>query len=123
MQGQEIAEVRIEGSGQHRDLVVIPKTGEHVRLPSTADVTVETEGHVLVRAGSGDGGTLRVSFSGDLLLGRGEIHWKQSETEWNGLWRRARTRSRPWWQNQEALEIELDGQLKARILIVGRARP
>lgn len=119
MVGQAVAEVRIEGTGKDRDLVIVPKTGEHVRFPSTADVTVETEGRVIVRTSGSEDSSIRVTFTGDLVLERGEVHWKEGEGEWQSLWRRARTRSRPWWRQADALEIEVDSALHVRIALVG----
>jgi hypothetical protein len=120
MEGQPLCEVRIEGNGSDRDVVIIPKAGEHVRFPSAGEIMIETSGRVFSRATGIEGGSIRVSFSGELVLERGEVRWNDSEAEWQALWRRARTRSRPWWHKAEGQEIELDLPLDARFLIVGK---
>jgi len=120
MEGQPLAELRIEGNGSARDLIVVPKAGEQVRFPSAGEIMVESVGRVLARTTPLEGGSLRVSFTAaELLLERGEVKWAEGEAEWHALWRRARTRSRPWWR-ESAPEIELDHALHARLTIVGR---
>jgi hypothetical protein len=120
MQGQSLCELRIEGNGKDRDVVIVPKTGEHVRFPSAGELMIETSGRVLARATGIEGGAMRVSFSGELMLEQGEVRWSEGEAEWQAVWRRARTRSRPWWHQTQAQEIELDVPLDARFVLVGQ---
>jgi hypothetical protein len=119
-QGTPIAEVRIEGSGKGRDVVIVPRTGERLRLQAASDIAIETVGRVMVRTAAIDDISLRVTFSGDLVLERGEVAFDGGEDEWQKLWRRAQTRSRPWWHQNEQ-ELELDWPFDMRITIVGAA--
>jgi hypothetical protein len=119
LEGQPLSELRIEGNGTDRDVVIVPRTGELVRFPSAGEVMIETNGRVLSRA-TGIDGSMRVTFSGDLVLEHGQVRWNDGEAEWQALWRRARTRSRPWWYRAETQEIELDLPLDARFVLVGK---
>jgi hypothetical protein len=118
--GQPLGEIRIEGSGKGRDVIIVPKAGERIRFPAAHDVLIETVGHVLVRTTPIDDLSVRVTFSGsgELRLGRAEVAWNGSEEAWSDLWRRARMRSLPWWREDEQ-EIELDWVLEARLAIHG----
>ena len=115
--GGALRELRIEGSGRSRDVILVPQQGERLRFPTTEELTIETSGHVLVRSSSVNPTTIRVSFSGgDLRLARAEVIWSGSEEAWSDLWRRAHMRSLPWWREEEQ-EIELDWVLEARLTI------
>jgi hypothetical protein len=117
--GGALREVRIEGSGRSRDVILVPCQGERLRFPTTEELVIETVGHVLVRSSSVNPTTLRVSFSsGELRLERAEVVWSGSEDAWSDLWRRAHMRSLPWWREEEQ-EIELDWVLEARLTITG----
>jgi hypothetical protein len=117
-EGAALVEVRVEGSGKDRDVIIVPKAGERLRFPSAGDVAIETVGRVLVRTTAIDDTSVRITFSGDLVLERAEVGFDGTAEEWQSLWRRARTRSRPWWRQSEQ-EIELDWALNARLTIVG----
>ena len=119
MQGAPLTEVRLEGSGKDRDIIIIPKSGERLRIPAMGDVTIETIGRVLVRTSSIDDVSMRITFLGELVLEVAELMFEGSEGQWQGLWRRARSRSRPWWRQGEAQEIELDQALHARFVVAG----
>jgi hypothetical protein len=116
--GKPLAEVRIEGSGKSRDVIIIPRGGERLRFPASEEIMIETVGHVLVRTNSIDATSVRLTFggAGDLRLDRAEVSWNDTEEAWNHLWRRARMRSLPWWREEEQ-EIELDWVLEARLTI------
>jgi hypothetical protein len=116
--GQPLAEVRIEGSGKSRDVIIVPRRGERLRFPASEEIMVETVGHVLVRTTSIDATSIRLTFggAGDLRLDRAEVSWSGSEDAWSDLWRRARMRSRPWWREEEQ-EVELDVVLETRLTI------
>ena len=117
-----MAEIRIEGNGKDRDLILVPKTGERLRIPATEDLTIETVGKVLVRTTSIDDKSMRIAFLGELVLERAELSFDGSDGQWQGVWRRARTRSRPWWRQGEAQEIELDQAMHARLVVAGTKR-
>lgn len=119
MQGAPLTEVRLEGSGKDRDIIIISKSGERLRIPAMGDVTIETIGRVLVRTSSIDDVSMRITFLGELVLEVAELMFEGSEGQWQGLWRRARSRSRPWWRQGEAQEIELDQALHARFVVAG----
>ena len=119
MQGAPVTEVRLEGSGKDRDIILLPKTGERLRIPAIGDVTIETVGRVIVRTSSIDDVAMRITFLGELVLEVAEVMFEGSEGQWQGMWRRARTRSRPWWRQGEAQEIELDQALHARFVVAG----
>jgi hypothetical protein len=119
--GAHVREVRVEGSGKERDLVIVPEHGERLRLIAAGDVAVETVGRVVVRASPVDAQSLRVTFSGErLVLERAEVYFDGSERDWENLWRRARMRSRPWWTETAGDELDLDWAMQARLTIVGR---
>ena len=63
--------------------------------------------------------SMRITFLGELVLEVAELAFEGSEGQWDGMWRRARTRSRPWWRQGEAQEIELDQALHARLVVAG----
>jgi hypothetical protein len=117
-QGTAITEARIEGCGKDRDVIIVPKAGERLRFPVTGDLVIETIGRVVVRTSAIDEVSVRITFSGDLVLERAEVVWSGNEDDWQGLWRRARTRSRPWWREDEQ-EIELDWPFDTRLTIAG----
>jgi hypothetical protein len=118
--GTTIAEVRVEGSGRARDIVIIPKSGERLRFPAAGDVVIETFGRVLVRTAAMADHSLRITYSAErLFLERAEVAFDGSEAEWQNLWRRARTRSRPWWREADGDEIDLDRALHARLTLHG----
>ena len=51
------------------------------------------------------------------VLERAEVEFEGGEAEWEGLWRRARTRSRPWWRQGEGEELDLDWAMPARVTV------
>lgn len=117
--GMGLRELRIEGSGRSRDVVLVPLQGERLRFPTTDELVIETSGNMIVRSSSINPTTMRVSFSaGELRLQSAEVLWSGSEEAWSDLWRRAHMRSLPWWREEEQ-EIELDWVLQARLLITG----
>jgi hypothetical protein len=119
--GARVREVRVEGGGKDRDLVIVPEAGERLRIIATGDVAVETLGRVTVRTGPIDAQSVRVTFSGErLVLERAEVLFDGSERDWENLWRRARTRSRPWWTEIEGgEELDLDWAMQVRLTIAG----
>ena len=119
LSGAPIREVRVEGSGKGRDLVIVPEQGERLRIVAAGDVAVETRGRVLVRTGPVDDVSLRVTFSGErLVLDRAEVFFDGTDHAWEDLWRRARMRSRPWWSEADGDELDLDWAMLARLTIV-----
>jgi hypothetical protein len=120
-QGEALRELRLEGGGRDREVVIVPRTGGVLRFPSTTDAVIELVGHVYVRTSTGKGDAVRVTFSGrDLVLERAEVEFQGSEVDWDGMWRRARMRSRPWWNEGEADEIDLDWAMPASLLLTAR---
>mgnify|MGYP001107132680 FL=1 len=121
--GTTIAEVRVEGSGEARDVVIVPKSGQRLRFPAAGDVIIETFGRVLVRTSAMDERSLRITYSAEhLFLERAEVAFDEGEAEWQNLWRRAQTRSRPWWREGDD-EIDLDRALRARLTLHGPTTP
>ena len=119
--GARVREVRVEGSGKGRDLVIVPDAGERLRIVISGDVAVDTRGSVRVRTGALDELSLRVAFSGDgLVLERADVFFDGSDRDWDEMWRRARMRSRPWWNEAEGDELDLDWPMPARLTIAGR---
>jgi hypothetical protein len=120
-QGEVLREVHLEGIGKDREIIIVPRNGGSLRFPSTSDAMIEVVGHVVVRSTTGKGNAVRVTFSGrNLVLERGEVAFEGSEIEWESMWRRARTRSRPWWNEGAADEIDLDWAMPAALLIASR---
>lgn len=118
--GAQVRELRVEGSGKDRDLVILPQTGERLRIVAAGDVTVETRGRVLIRTSPVDESSLRVTFSGErLILERADVFFDGTDRDWDNLWRRARTRSRPWWSETDGDELDLDWAMPARLTLVG----
>jgi hypothetical protein len=122
-QGAELRELRLEGSGNERHIVVVPKTGERVRFAAKGDVKIETIGHVLVRSSMIDATTTRLTFSSDgLVLQRAEVEFEGDEADWDKMWRRARARSRPWWAQGGGDEVDLDWPM-AGAFVLTATRP
>jgi hypothetical protein len=118
--GKPIREVRIEGTGRDRDLVLIPVQGQRLRLLATGDINIETGGRVMIRTTPIDLKSLRVTFSGsDLVLAQSEVFFEGGDDGWQRLWRQAQMRSRPWWNETEGDELDLDLPMQARLKIVG----
>lgn len=119
--GTNVREVRVEGSGNARDLVIVPDAGERLRIMTSGDVAIETKGRVLVRAVPVDARSLRATFSGSgLVLERADVFFQGTDRDWDDLWHRARTRSRPWWSEVDDEELDLDWAVQARLTISGR---
>ncbi|MBX3230328.1 MAG: hypothetical protein KIT84_03665 [Labilithrix sp.] len=117
--GSPIREVRIEGSGRDRDLVITPISGERLRLVASGDINVETSGRVVVRTTPVDLKSLRVTFSGErIVLAQADVLFDGSEQAWENLWRQARMRSRPWW-NEQGDELDLEWPMQAKLKIAG----
>lgn len=118
--GKPIREVRIEGSGRDRDLVLIPVQGQRLRLLASGDIHVETGGRVLVRTTPLDLKSLRVTFTGpDLVLAQSDVDFQGDDNAWQRFWRQAQARSRPWWNETDGDELDLDLPMPARLKIVG----
>jgi hypothetical protein len=118
--GTTIAEVRVEGSGEARDIVIVPKSGQRLRFQAAGDVIIETFGRILVRTTAIDRRSLRITYSAEpLLLERAEVAFDEGEAEWQALWRRAQTRSLPWWREADGDELDLDRMLHARLTLHG----
>jgi hypothetical protein len=116
--------VHLEGSGRDREVIIVPRAGGSLRFPSTNDVLIELVGHVLVRTTVGKGNAVRMTFSGkNLLLERAEVEFQGTEIDWDKMWRRAQTRSRPWWNEGGADEVDLDWAMPASLLIASRIEP
>jgi hypothetical protein len=119
-QGQPIREARIEGSGKDRDLVLIPAQGQRLRILAAGDIVVETAGRVLVRTSPIDLKSLRVTFHGDrLVCAQSEVYFEGGDDGWQRLWRQAQMRSRPWWNETEGDELDLDLPMQVRLKIAG----
>lgn len=115
-----IREVRIEGSGKDRDLVVTPTQGSRLRLVATGDIVIETAGKVIVRTTPIDLKSLRVTITGEkLVCEQADVFFDGSEQAWTNLWRQAQMRSRPWWNETEGDELDLEWPMQARLKIVG----
>jgi hypothetical protein len=115
-----IREVRIEGSGKDRDLVITPMTGSRLRLLATGDIVIETAGRVVVRTTPVDLKSLSVTFSGErLVLEQGDVFFEGSEQAWANIWRQAQMKSRPWWNEAEGDEIDLEWPMQVRLKIAG----
>ncbi len=118
--GGRIREVRIEGSGKSRDLVILPEAGERLRIVAAGDTIVETAGRVIVRTAAIDAHSLRITYSGErLVLQQADVLFDGSEREWENLWRSARGRSRPWWNQADGDELDLEWPMQARLKVVG----
>jgi hypothetical protein len=117
-QGTKLRELRLEGGGRDREVVIIPREGEVLRFPSTPEVLLETVGRVLVRTEALKGSSIRVTFSAEVLtLERAQVEFEGSEIEWDGMWRRARMRSHPWWSDNAVTEVDLDWAMPAHLVI------
>jgi hypothetical protein len=118
-EGSSLREVCIEANGTDSEIVIVPASGERVRLPIAGELDIETVGRIRVRSAAyGDSG-VRTTFSGDgLELARAEVAFDGGEPEWNDMWRRARTRSLPWWRDPSTEEIDLACAMGVRIRIV-----
>lgn len=120
LSGQPLREARIEGSGKDRDLVLIPVQGQRLRLLASGDIQVETAGRVFVRTSPIDLKSLRVTFHGDkLVCAAAEVFFEGGDDAWQRLWRQAQMKSRPWWNETEGDELDLDLPMQARLRIVG----
>ena len=117
--GSPLREVRIEGSGKDRDLVIVPVTGDRLRIVASGDAVIETAGRVVVRTTPIDLKSLRVTFTGErLVLAQADVFFDGSDHAWENLWRQARMRSRPWW-NEEGDELDLEWPMQAKLKIAG----
>src|SRR5687768_11770500 len=102
-QAATIRRVSVHGTNE---IVIVPISGERLRLAARRTLDVETIGEVLVRSEPERNG-LRVTFIAEtLVLERAEVSFDGDDREWERLWRRARGRSRPWWREGEADEID-----------------
>lgn len=120
-QGVELRELRLEGSGGERHILVVPRSGERVRFPASGDVRIETVGHVVVRSSSIDKVSALVTFSGEgLMFDRADVAFDGDEADWEKMWRRARSRSRPWWAQGGGDEVDLDWAMAASFLLSAR---
>jgi hypothetical protein len=118
--GKPVREVRIEGSGRDRDLVIVPMQGQRLRLLASGDILIETGGRVMVRTTPLDLKSLRVTITGEkLTLEQSEVFFEGGDDAWQRLWRAAQMRSRPWWNETEGDEIDLDLPMQARLKVVG----
>lgn len=116
-QGSALSEVRVEGGVKDRDVVIVPRSGEHLRIRAAGEIAIETLGLVVVRTAPIGDAAVRITFSGEeLTLERAEVIFHGTERDWDELWRRARVRSRPWW-NEDTGEIELDWDLEVRLVV------
>ncbi len=123
-QGQELRELRLEGSGNERHILIVPKSGERVRFPVSGDVKVATVGHVVIRSSPVDDSSSHMTFSGDgLTFQRAEVEFDGDEADWEKMWRRARGRSRPWWAQAGADEVDLDWAMAASFVLVAKQPP
>lgn len=104
------------------ELVIVPVTGERIRLAVRGSADIETVGNVAVRT-EADAQGLRVTFtSPNLVLERAEVSFDGDEREWEEIWRRARARSLPWWSEGDADELDLDWVLDVRLRLVGERK-
>lgn len=100
--------------------MLVPTEGQRIRLIATGDINVETSGRVLVRATPIDLKSLCVTFGGgDLVLAQSDVYFDGGDDAWQRLWRQAQMRSRPWWNEAEGDELDLDLPMQARLKIVG----
>jgi hypothetical protein len=121
-EGTALREVSLESSDRGSEVVIVPTSGERVRVPVAGELDIETSGKVHVRSGArGDTG-MRTTFSATerLELACAEVAFDGSEPEWNDMWRRARTRSQPWWRDPSSEEVDLDMAMSVRITLVAR---
>jgi hypothetical protein len=119
-QGTALREICVENGGRGSEVVILPASGERVRLPVTGELDIETVGRVRVRSSTRDDRALTILTGEKLELTRAEVAFDGTETQWEALWRRARTRSRPWWRDPEDTEIDLDFAMAVRLTITAR---
>ena len=113
-QGSSLTRVEIHRANE---LVIVPASGERLRLAVRGTAGIETVGNVLVRSET-QGDRTRVTFTGDtLVLEHAHVTFEGDDREWADVWRRARTQSRPWWNADEGDEIDLGwvGDVSLRI--------
>ena len=54
-----------------------------------------------------------------VVLAQSDVDFEGDDNAWQRLWRQAQMRSRPWWNETEGDELDLDLPMQARLKIVG----